>query len=614
MTSASEGTSPGPGRRMLTAFHTVEDSLAIAALAIMVILPLSEIALRPLLVGGIPGAIPFVQYLTLWVGFLGAMLAAREGRLVALATATFVPKGWLSSVAATFSALVGAMVCTTLARGSIDIIAVERELESEIALGVPTWTAQLVLPLAFAVIAARLVWRAGGWTARLVAAIGVAAGFWLSTSYEVLDGTPSWPWVVVVVVAALAGAPIFTVLGGAAVFLYMTIFFPPAQVVLYAYERLIDPTLPAIPLFTLTGFILAQGQSTERLFGFFRAVVGWVPGGTAVVCVVVCAFFTVFSGASGVTILALGGLLLPALLKDGYRDRFAVGILTASGSIGLLLPPALPLIVYAIVAEISPEDLFIGGFVPGVLLIGLMAAWAVREGMVTGAGRRRFVLSEVWPAMWMAKWELVLPLVVLGAYLTGTATLVETSALAALYAAVVTGLVHRDFALARGFRQAFRECVVLVGGVLIIIAVAQGFTQYTFDADIPFRLLEWIQSQIESPLLFLLVLNGFLLIVGCVMDIFSAIVVVVPLITAIGTAYGIHPVHLGIIFVANLELGYMTPPVGLNLFFASYRFERPLLQVYRAAVPLLVILAFGVILITYVPWLSLGLLEWLGRT
>jgi tripartite ATP-independent transporter DctM subunit len=332
------------------------------------------------------------------------------------------------------------------------------------------------------------------------------------------------------------------------------------------------------------------------------------------VCVVVCAFFTVFSGASGVTILALGGLLLPALLKEGYRDRFSVGLLTASGSIGLLLPPALPLILYAVTAQVAPEDLFIGGFLPGLLLIVLIAAWGVREGIVTQAGRHAFSWPEVWPALWLAKWELLLPVVVLVAYFSGIATLVETSALAALYAAVVTGVIHRDFPLWRGLGRAFSECGMLVGGVLIIVAVAQGFTQYTLDADIPYRLLEWTQARIDSPLLFLLALNVFLLLVGCVMDIFSAIVVVVPLITAIGAAYGIHPVHLGIIFVANLELGYMTPPVGLNLFFASYRFDRPLLHVYRAAIPFLLILAFGVILITYVPWLSLGLLELLGRS
>jgi len=601
------------GRRILRAFHTGEDVVLGIALAVMAVVPLAAIVVRPVLTGGIPGAIPIVQHLTLWVAVLGAALAARENKLVALATQTFLPDGVLSRSARGFSAMVGAAVCATLVWGASDIIAVERDLGSEIALGFPTWLAQLVLPVGFGLLALRLVWHAGGWGARTAGLLGLAAGLWLAPSYEILDGAPGWPWVMLVLVAAVAGAPIFTVLAGAAVFLYMTLFFPPAQVVLYAYERAIDPTLPAIPLFTLTGFILAQGKATERLLRVFRAGVGWVPGGTAVVCVIVCAFFTVFSGASGVTILALGGLLLPALLKEGYRDRFSVGLLTASGSLGLLLPPALPLILYAVVAEISPEDLFVAGFLPGLVLIGLTAAWGAREGILTGAGRHPFSTTEVWPALWHAKWELLLPCVVLGAYFSGWATLVETSALAALYAAVVTGVVHRDFPLLGGLRSAFRECGVLVGGVLIIVAVAQGFTQYTLDADIPFRVLEWTRAQIESPVVFLLALNAFLLLVGCVMDIFSAIVVVVPLMTAIGAAYGIDPIHLGIIFVANLELGYMTPPVGLNLFFASYRFDRPLLEVYRAAVPFLLILGFGVVLITYVPWLSLGLLEWLGR-
>lgn len=598
---------------MVRLFHTVEDLVVGSALGVMVVLPLAAIVVRPVVAGGIPGAIPIVQHLTLWVGLLGAALAARENKLVALATQTFLEDGVISRCSRGFAAMVGAGVCATLAWGAIDIISVERALGSEIALGFPTWVAQLVLPVAFGLLGLRLMWHAGGWAARAIGLVGYGAGFWLASSYQILDGTPSWPWVVLVLAAALAGAPIFAVLAGAAVFLYMTLFFPPAQVVLYAYERAIEPTLPAIPLFTLTGFILAQGNSTERLLRVFRALVGWVPGGTAVVCVVVCAFFTVFSGASGVTILALGGLLLPALLKEGYREQFSIGLLTASGSLGLLLPPALPLILYAVVAEISPEDLFIAGFLPGVVLIALTALWGAREGILTRAGRHGFVGKDVWPAVWQAKWELLLPVVVLMAYFSGWATLVETSALAALYAAVATGLVHRDFPLARGLGLAFRECGVLVGGVLVIVAVAQGFTQYTLDADIPYRVLEWTQAQIESPLVFLLALNLFLLLVGCVMDIFSAIVVVVPLVTAIGAAYGIDPIHLGIIFVANLELGYMTPPVGLNLFFASYRFDRPLLQVYRAAVPFLLILGFGVILITYVPWLSLGLLEWLGR-
>ena len=603
--------------------HRTEELVAAFALGAMALLPLAEIVVRPIVAGGIPGSIPFVQHLTLWVGFLGAGLAARQNKLIALATATFIPEGTARQVAQGFAATVGATVSALLAWSAIDIVAIEMEVGGDIALGIPSWAFLLVLPFAFGVIAVRLGWRAGGWGARAAAALGILAGIWLSGTGAacglgedascVLAGGPGWPWVVLVVLSALAGAPIFTVLAGAAVFLYMVDAFDPATVPLYAYDLATEPHLPSIPLFTLTGFILAQGQSSERLLRVFRALVGWMPGGTAVVCAVVCAFFTIFTGGSGVTILALGGLLLPALLKDGYRDRFSVGLLTASGSLGLLLPPAMPLILYAIVAQTAPENLFIGGILPGVLLIGLVAAWGMREGILTGAGRHAFAWAEARRALWTAKWELALPAVVLGALLSGRATLVEASALTALYAAIVTGLVHRDFRLGSGLQQAFRECVVLIGGVLIILAVAKGFTAYMVDVDIPFRLLEWTQSRIESPLLFLLALNVFLLIVGCVMDIFSAIVVVVPLISAIGAAYGIDPVHLGIIFIANLELGYLTPPVGLNLFLASYRFDRPLLEVYRASVPLLVILGIGVLVITYVPWLTLGLLELVGR-
>ena len=610
-------------RRALGLLHAAEDTFAALPLAAMVLLPLAEIVVRPILTGGIPGSIPFVQHLTLWVGFLGAALAARENKLIALATASFIPEGGARSATQAFAATVGAAVTGLLAWSAIDVVAIEMDVGGEIALGIPSWVFQLVLPAGFAVIAVRLAWRAGGWGARAVAALGLAAGIWMSSAGAacanvdeascVLAGGSGWPWVLLVVLAALAGAPIFTVLAGAAVFLYMVDAFDPATVPLFAYDLTTEPHLPSIPLFTLTGFILAQGQSSERLLRVFRALVGWLPGGTAVVCAVVCAFFTIFTGGSGVTILALGGLLLPALLKDGYRDRFSVGLLTASGSLGLLLPPAMPLILYAIVAQTAPENLFIGGLLPGILLIALVAAWGMREGLVTGAGRHAFAAAEARSALWSAKWELALPAVVLGALLSGRATLVETSALTALYAAIVTGVVHRDFKLGAGLRQAFRECVVLIGGVLIILAVAKGFTAYMVDVDIPFRLIEWTQARIESPLLFLLALNVFLLLVGCFMDIFSAIVVVVPLISGIGAAYGIDPVHLGIIFVANLELGYLTPPVGLNLFLASYRFDRPLLEVYRASVPLLVILGIGVLVITYVPWLTLGLLELVGR-
>ncbi|MEE9577494.1 MAG: TRAP transporter large permease subunit, partial [Gemmatimonadota bacterium] len=278
------------------------------------------------------------------------------------------------------------------------------------------------------------------------------------------------------------------------------------------------------------------------------------------------------------------------------------------------LPPALPLILYGIVARVSIEDLFIGGILPGIVLVTLVAAWGVREGIVERVERTPFNRREAGRALWEAKWELLLPLIVLYVYLGGLATLVEAAALAALYAFVIQCFVHRDLSLGRDLARVFRECLVLIGGVLLILGMAMGFSSYMVDAMVPARALEWVQAHIESRLVFLLCLNLFLLAVGAVMDIFSATVVVVPLIVPLGLAFGIDPIHLGIIFIANLELGYLTPPVGLNLFFASYRFERPLLEIYRAAVPFLIILGFGVLLITYVPLLTTGLLAILGRT
>ena len=591
-----------------------EELVANLALAVMVLLPLAEIVVRPVISGGIPGSISFVQHLTLWVGFLGAALAAREGKLIALATTSFMPEGRTREATQVFAGLVGATVSTILATAAYELMLFFVEDGTTIALGVPIWVAQLVLPVSLAVIALRLVWRASPrWGGQALAAFGIPIGFWLGQTDGILAAAPIWPLISLVLVAAVLGAPIFTILGGAAVLLYMGDGDPPVIVAIETYGLSIQPHLPAIPLFTLAGFILAQGNASERLLRVFRAGVGWIPGGTAIVCVALSAFFTVFTGGSGVTILALGGLLFPALLRDGYRERFSLGLLTASGSLGLLFPPALPLILYAIVAQVAPDDLFVAGIVPGILLLVLTAAWGVREGLVTGAGRHAFGWPELRAALWRAKWELSIPFIVLGVLFSGFATLVETAAFTALYAAIIQGVIHRDFSLGRGLHRAFSECVVLVGGVLIILGVAVGFTAYLVDAEVPFLLVEWADEHIGSRLVFLLGLNLFLLLVGSLMDIFSAIFVVVPLMVPVAEQFGVNPLHLGIIFIANLELGFLTPPVGLNLFLASYRFDRPLLHVYRASLPLLAILGFGVLVITYVPWLTLGLLEWLGR-
>ncbi len=622
----------------------------------MVVLPLAEIVSRRAFSRGIPGSGPIVQHLTLWVGFLGAAIASRDGKLLALATGTFIPQGLWRRAADIFAAAFGACAAVILAWGGWQMMMIEREAGTDIGAGIQAWVAQLVLPISFALIAARVVWRPGFnamtpasddarlkpsgsidgtdrgsatltvdrrsakasaerniWLDRALASLGIVAGIVLVRTPSLIEGHTLVPVWIVIVAAAVAGTPLFAILGGAAALMFMHDAVPSATILIETYSLSVSPTLPAIPLFTLAGFLLAEGRSSERLLRVFRAFFGWIPGGTAVVCAVLCSFFTVFTGGSGVTILALGGVLFPALLKDGYREKFALGLLTASGSLGLLLPPALPLILYAVVAQIPIEDIFIGGILPGILLTSMVSAWGVREGIVSGAGRYAFRAPEAFASLWAAKWELAIPVLVLVAMFSGLATAVEAAALTALYALIVQAVIHRDLSLRRDLPRAFTECVTVIGGVLIILGVAQGFTSYLIGAQVPAKLVEWVRGHITSRLVFLLVLNLFLLAVGWLMEIFAAIVVVVPLIVPLGMAFGIHPVHLGIIFIANLELGFLTPLVGLNIFLASYRFKRPVLEVCVAALPMMAILGVGVFVITYVPWLTTGLLTWLGR-
>jgi tripartite ATP-independent transporter DctM subunit len=592
----------------------LEDVVAACALGAMVILPLLEIGMRRLAGVGIPAEGPLVQHLVLWVGFLGAAIAARDRKLLALATGSLLPEGTARRVASIVASAIASAMTVLLASGAMQLVSNEREAATSIGANIPVWVAQLALPAGFALIAARLVWHGDHvWWGRVATATGLVVGGLLAQAPTSLDGQSFLPWLAVLVVAAVCGAPIFTILGGAAVLLFMMDGVTPAAVLIETYALNTSATLPAIPLFTLAGFLLAEGHASARLLRVFRAWFGWIPGGTAVVCALLCSFFTVFTGGSGVTILALGGLLLPALLKDGYAERFSVGLLTASGSLGLLLPPALPLILYGIVAQLPIEDLFIGGILPGLLLTGMIAAWGVRQGLASGAARTTFDLGEGLRALWAAKWELAMPMVVLVSLFSGWATAIESAALVAFYALVVQTLIHRDLTSPAAVLRVFVECVTVVGGVLIILGVAVGLTNYLIGAQVPAHLLEWTAAHISSRFAFLLALNGFLLVVGCLMDIFSATVVVAPLLVPLGMAYDIHPVHLGIIFIANLELGYLTPPVGLNLFLASYRFKRPLLEVARASLPMLVILGIGVLVITYVPWLTLGILRSLGR-
>jgi C4-dicarboxylate transporter DctM subunit len=391
-----------------------ENTLALLAMAGIIVLPLGEIVLRKWFATGIPGAAPFAQHLTMWVGMLGAAIAARDGKLLSLATGEFLAKSTTASAAKIIAAMVGAAVSTVFAVGGLNLVTLDRVDGAEIAAGVPVWVADLVLPFAFFLIAARLVWHASPWWAgRAVALIGPLAGYWLANHPELLDGQAPWPWLTGILIAALLGAPIFVLLGGAAVVLFMAQGSKPTVLLITAYQELTGSAgLATIPLFTLAGYFLAEGKSSERLLRVFRAWVGWLPGGTVVASAALCAFFTLLTGGSGVTILALGGLLLPALLKDRYGERFSIGLLTSAGSLGLLFPMSLPLILYAIIANLAMEDLFIGGLLPGLLMLTMLSAWGVREAYRSGASRPAFVAGEAAASLGNAKWEIGLPVVV----------------------------------------------------------------------------------------------------------------------------------------------------------------------------------------------------------
>jgi len=593
----------------------LENALALAAMSGIVLIPLLEIVLRKFFATGIPGAAPFAQHLTMWVGLVGAAIAARDGKLLSLATGEFLAHSQTAHVARWLSSTAGAAVSAIFTVGAVNLVQLDMAEGLEIAAGVRVWMADLIMPVAFALITARLTWGAStSVLGRVTALAGPLAGVWLATHPELLDGASPWPLISGLVIAAVLGAPIFVLLGGAGAIFFMSQGSKPTVLLITAYQELTGSAgLAAIPLFTLAGYLLAEGRSSERLLRLFRALFGWLPGGTAVATAALCAFFTLLTGGSGVTILALGGLLLPAMVKDGYSERFSIGMLTSAGSLGLLFPLSLPLILYAIIANLSMEDLFIGGALPGLIMLAMLSVYGIREALQQGAHRAPFAIGEALGALWEAKWEIGLPVVVMTALLGGYATPVESAALAALYAFIMQRFVHRDLPTMGDVVRVSGDSVGLVGGVLIILAVAVGLTNYMINAQVPDALIAWTTAHVSSPLMFLLALNVFLLIVGCLMDIFSAIVVVVPLITGVAEFYQVNPIHLGIIFVANLELGYLTPPLGLNLLVASVRFNRPALSVMRAAMPMLIILTLGVLLITYVPWLTLAPLQWLGR-
>ena len=368
------------------------------------------------------------------------------------------------------------------------------------------------------------------------------------------------------------------------------------------------PILVAIPLFTFAGYLLSESKAPRRLIGLTDAFLGWLPGGLSIIALITCSAFTALTGATGLTIIALGGILLPALLQGKYPEKFSLGLVTNSGTLGLLFPPSLPIIIYAIVSKVQITQLFLAGLLPGILMVVLLSVFSVQKAMAADVPRTQFNTTRMFKAIREAMWELPLPLVVLGGIYSGYFAVSEAAAITAVYVFLVEVVIYRDIPW-RELPQVMRKSMVLVGGILIILGAALGFTNYLIDAEVPMKLFNLFKAYTDSPFIFLILLNLFLLVVGCLLDIFSALIVVVPLITPVATAYGINPIHLGIIFLANLQIGALTPPVGMSLFISSLRFEKPMSKIIMASLPFIVVLLFVLAIITYVPWFSLALVK-----
>jgi len=416
----------------------------------------------------------------------------------------------------------------------------------------------------------------------------------------------SW-FTLLLIVLALLGAPLFALIGGSALWNFHQAEID-LQVVAIEFWGIAEmPILLAIPLFTFAGYLLSESGAPTRLVRLTTAMIGWMPAGLAIVALAACAFFTAFTGASGVTIVALGAILFPAMQQAGYPERFNLGLVTSAGSLGLLFAPSLPLILYGVIAEVPIEDLFLAGLLPGFLMLLILSGYSVWQNRAIRTPLADFSWREVAGAARAAAWEIPLPVVVLGGIYSGYFAISEAAAVTALYVLIVDVLILREIKL-RSLPRIMRESMVLVGGIMIILGVSRASTNFMIDAGVPQLLLEWVSGAVDSRVLFLLALLAFLLVLGAILDIFSAIVLVVPLMLPVAQQFGVDPIHLGIVFLATMQLGYITPPVGLNLFIAGYRFDRPIVDIYLATLPFFFCLLASVLIITYWPQLSLALL------
>lgn len=614
----------------------LDEWVSASALALMVLIPVVEIVMRPLTGRGIMNAPVVVQHLGLVLAMWGALAAERHGHLSTLAGGRRSHGPGLQAWTAPLAHGTAALVCGMLAMCSWQLVASERLAAQELAYGVPTWWVQLSMPLGFGLMGLKLGARClpasvSFWKWVLGLALTAAGGWLLS----VFDGSAVvlWPGLLLLVLALLAGAPIFAILGGLALALFWQDGLPLAAVALSHYQITVNPSLPALPLFTLAGLVFARTGAAERLGQLFVALMGQGTRGTVLAAAVLCSCFTAFTGGSGVTILALGGLLVPLLLKSGYPENRSISLVTSASALGVLLAPSVPLIMYAVMARVPIQTMFVAGVLPALVMIAFLLVFGgylrrtpqgpLVAGSVAGSLSTPPALTEIpampaipltkpaspvlWRAAWAAKWELLAPVVAIGTLISGLATPTESAAVTAMYAILTQAWAHRELSF-RLLVRCLNESAQIIGGVLLILGMALALTNFLIDAGIPDAAIEAVQSTIPNKWVFLLVLTVFLLVAGALMEIFAAIVVLVPLLLPVAMSYGIDPVHFGIIFLAAMEMGFLCPPAGMNIYFSSAMFGKSVREVAVAVLPALLAIFLGTLVIAAVPWLSTGLM------
>jgi tripartite ATP-independent transporter DctM subunit len=610
----------------------VEIGICIGVLSLLALIPFAEIILRQFKLA-IPASRNLMTHLFLITGFFAAMLTAKSKEHISITAVQFIKNDKIKQSLEFVSTWLSAFVLTILAWNCISFI--KYGLLGKLIGPLPDRFFALAMPLGYVVIALRFALGQRSKKEKIItlAAIllGTAAAFpaiakliwgfeppqpffsWVNTLYDVAYYARI-PVILFLVLAAFCGMPIFAAIGGIAMMILQAAGREPEAAPIEIFSALTDADIIAIPLFTLTGFFLSESKAGERLVRLFRVFCGWLPGGMVVAAVIICAFFTSFTGASGVTILALGGILCTILTENKYSERFSIGILTSVGGIGLMFPPSLPIILVAstsntilhfmeIPSKYSIVHFFIGAIIPGVILVLAMVLAGIAGSVKAKVPVESFNLRTALHSLRESILEILLPVIIIVGYFSGRLSLVEASAVSVVYAALVEVFIKKDIPLA-GLSKVFLKAISIIGGVLAILAMAKALSYAFVDSRIPENFAFWMQRVISSKYVFLLLLNLALLVVGCLMDIFSAILVVLPLIVPLGHIYGIDPVHLGIIFIINLEVGFLTPPVGMNLFLASYRFEKPFMQICRNVLPFLLIQFAVVLLVTYIPPLS----------